>query len=342
MMSSIIWAKKLRLLIWLSMLTATTAGARQIPAAAIIPGLSNLLGSNKDEENSKTKEAHDSQSMLSRHQQEGLRKLPPPPPPPRNRGHDDVTGARLANTKDNPDEGDTKAMDRNESFPDYPPHPQFWAPGPFETYGGLPPPPPVWMDPSTGWGVDQSAGDTHQLLQQAMARESRLLMEIENLTCAIASYRQRDDLHMRQLDVLTERVVDTEATAARERNEIIELRTNCTDLGRTIAILKDEVEEWAQKCGNLTLQHDQDEEKLQEMKALVKERTREVEDLAAIIETSRIEQELALDGWTKKKQRGFFAWLFGMVSPENDAQDRLKVREQRFFASIAFPKIELI
>ena len=85
--------------------------------------------------------------------------------------------------------------------------------------------------------------------------------------------------------------MDAEAAAAAERNELMEHRANCTELGRTIAVLKDELQEWKMKCATLQEQHERDEEKVKEIKETLKERDYEVEELAASIETARLTTE---------------------------------------------------
>ncbi|KAI2489462.1 hypothetical protein MHU86_25122 [Fragilaria crotonensis] len=133
---------------------------------------------------------------------------------------------------------------------------------------------------------------------------SGLLTELENATTLLAAYWQRDDLHMRQLDVLTERVMEAEAAAAAERNSVLEYQANCTELGRTVALLQDEIEEWTNKCRNLTLQNEKDAARMEKMKDELKERNR------------------------KKKKRGFFAWLFGINSREEEDEDKLQSAQE--------------
>jgi hypothetical protein len=48
---------------------------------------------------------------------------------------------------------------------------------------------------------------------------------------------QREELHVRQLDVWTERVMDVEAAAAQDKS-CCEKYQNCTALGQQVAILE--------------------------------------------------------------------------------------------------------
>ena len=212
-------------------------------------------------------------------------------------------------------------------------HPsQFGTSRPFEAPGGHPPPPPGWFGPPQHWNhhspSEWQQPSIHQELEAFIAREAALLAELQNVTSKMASYEQRDDLHMRQLDVLTERVMDAEAAAASERNLLVECQANCTELGRTIAQMQDQMEEWSIRCQNLTLQHEEDTERLTNMKVELKERNREVEDLATMIETARLDTERErhlVERNSRKKKRGFFAWLFGIHSREEEDEDKLQV-----------------
>lgn len=153
--------------------------------------------------------------------------------------------------------------------------------------------------------------------------------QIQNLTASLQTFEQREDLHVRQLDVLTERVMDAEAATAAERNELMEKRANCTELGRTIAVMQDELEEWKTRCASLQEQHEADEEKVKDIQATLKERDFEVEELAASIETARLttERENYYAERITRKKRGFFAWLFGIGRDDSDDdEERLQVR----------------
>ena len=58
----------------------------------------------------------------------------------------------------------------------------------------------------------------HAELQNYLAREGDLVAQLDNLTATLVIMEQREDLHMIQLDVLTERVMDVEAQAAQDRS----------------------------------------------------------------------------------------------------------------------------
>lgn len=202
----------------------------------------------------------------------------------------------------------------------------------------MPPPDPAWTPPPQDWHQQQSFYpqegediDDFQRLQrgldEALTRESELLGHVQNLTSAIATFQQREDLHVRQLDVLTERVMDAEAQTASEQNALLEYQANCTELGHALAVLQDEIKEWENKCANLTARHLSDEAKLTEMMAQVKARNAEVEQFATIVEKSRLADErdrYVAERMRKKKQRGFFAWLFGIGDGVDGEEERLQ------------------
>ena len=174
--------------------------------------------------------------------------------------------------------------------------------------------------------------DDIQILQREIddriAHEQELINQIQNMTASLAIFQQREDLHVRQLDVLTERVMDAEAETASERNELVEYRANCTALGRTVALLQDELEEWKSQCETLREQHEVDEERVRDIQETLKERDFEVEQLASSIEAARLSNERAryLADRKQKKSRGFFSWLFGFGRDESDDdEERLQV-----------------
>jgi hypothetical protein len=78
-----------------------------------------------------------------------------------------------------------------------------------------PPPEAEWAPRPQNWQPQQSFypqegeefTDFQQIrraLDDTLARESELIGRVQNLTLSIATFQQREDLHTRQLDVLTE------------------------------------------------------------------------------------------------------------------------------------------
>lgn len=323
--------------------------ARRIapPAAAILPGLGNIFGSDDEERKGSPPLPPPKASQQQQQRAVAPPRRPPPPPPRKDKQKVDKT------TSSNPQEGeesDDSAVLAEETAQDdastrqKPPPPpprqedqqqqETWA----DPYSNIPYVQQPWGTPpqqaSGGlWGTlppeqqQQQYGDWQQHYyppdqhyEEFLSREHELMSQIQNLTASLQTFEQREDLHIRQLDVLTERVMDAEALAAAERNELMEKRANCTELGRTIALLNDELDEWKSKCSSLQEQHDLDEEKVKEIQLTLKERDREVEELAASIETARLttERENYFADRRKRKKRGFFAWLFGIGRDDSD------------------------
>lgn len=307
---------KLGKIVSLLLLCLTLVATRRLPTATILPfGRGN---------NDKEKRESPPESFESRKDPHDRQNRPPPPPPPPLQAGNGVE----ANEEKLSDTGQFQN-------PEHPP--QFWAPEPFQPYGGDPPP-QGWMGPPSDWSQHQQSQWGQQTnmdncnnadMEAFLVREAALLTELENTTALLSAYAQRDDLHMRQLDVLTERVMDVEAAAAKDRNLSIEFQANCTELGRTVALLQDEIEEWTSRCRNLTTQNERGADRLAKVKAELKERNREVEDLATMIESARLDSErdrYLVERNSRKKKRGFFAWLFGISSREEDDEEKLQVR----------------
>ena len=179
------------------------------------------------------------------------------------------------------------------------------------------------QDPYAGRMNDDDLIRARQELDDALMRESELLREVQNLTSSVHSYEQREDLHLRQLDVLTETVLHTEAELAAERNAAEEFRANCTELGRSMELMQEEMEEWKDMCANLTALHEADSDRIQDLKQGLRERTTELENLAMTVEKARLEDEhdRYLEERHYRKRRGFFAWLFGYGRDDDDGDD---------------------
>lgn len=350
------WAARQPLLLLAVILAGACRAHRIIPVAAIIPGLGGLFGSDEKES--------DRQMPPPRSGQDYPQQRPPkrPPPPPPRSGQQQKTEQENA-SQGNPQSGDASVeTEEHQTQQKQPPPPpprqvqqqqeqqrlleeqqneeQIWDPYnqfsglPPPGWGGLPAPDGTWgMPPPQGDWMQQAEMDGFQNMQREIedriARELDLWNEIHNLTASLATSEQREDLHMRQLDMLTERVMETEAAAASERNELMELRANCTEMGRAIAVLQDEVEEWKNRCTTLHEQRDQDKERFKEVQETLKARDFEVEELASSIEKSRLgkEREKYLSDRRKKKKGGFFSWLFGVGRDDtDDDEEQLQVR----------------
>lgn len=160
-------------------------------------------------------------------------------------------------------------------------------------------------------------------LQLSLQRQQELLQQAQNLTGMILLLEQREELHLRQLDVLTERVLQVENSAAHERNLVVEYQANCTALLLQVQSLEGNVEQWRWRCQELVNQTQQDAKELATLKKEKKAALLEAEDLAALIEKHRLSDTEGDDVYasSKRKNRGFLAWLFGWGSEAREDKD---------------------
>ena len=162
-------------------------------------------------------------------------------------------------------------------------------------------------------------------LDQSLARESDLINQLDNLTAAIVMMEQREELHIRQLDVLTERIMDIEAQSAEDRNALTEYEANCTALALASATLQDEVDEWQKRCADLSECSEKDQEKLSELKRLIKEKEREAEEIAIAIENVRLSEkrrEASLSR-RKAKKKTLLGWFLSFFISEKDDYEEM-------------------
>jgi chromosome segregation ATPase len=162
-------------------------------------------------------------------------------------------------------------------------------------------------------------------LDESLQREQHLFMELQNLTHFSDALQQREALHMHQLDVLTERIVDVENSAAHAHNQVLELSANCTELARQLAKSNAQVDEYRTRCEDLISIRKNDTARVAELQQKVKHANRKAQDLAAMIERHRLNAEkqkkIAITAKKKKKQRNFLAWMLGLYSDDEDDED---------------------
>lgn len=165
-----------------------------------------------------------------------------------------------------------------------------------------------------------------QDLDVAYQLQQQLVDELHNVTAISAELQQREKLHMHQLDVLTERVMEVETVAARDRNRLVEYQVNCTELSLQLKQQQTVVDECRTKCNELVELRAEDEVKIRELKKKVKAASREAEELAAMIERHRLLDEGSSQ---QKKKPGFFAWLFGFggTGAADDQDDYREMHE---------------
>lgn len=166
------------------------------------------------------------------------------------------------------------------------------------SYQMAPPPQQEWYPPppmdQQGWQQQGSYYDPAFLqaeLDQSLAREDNFIMQLDNLTAAVAVMEQREELHLRQLDVLTERIMDIEAQAAEERNKLSEFEANCTAYAMATESLKEDNEEWQRRCSELMERQANDTATITELKRAIKEKQAEAEEIAIAIENVRLAEK---------------------------------------------------
>jgi hypothetical protein len=196
------------------------------------------------------------------------------------------------------------------------PPPQGWMAPPPPMEQGNWGPPPAYYDPYENGNPMYMHGE----LDQSLARENDLIIQLDNLTDAIVMMEQREDLHIRQLDVLTERIMDIEAQAAEDRNQLSEYEVNCTALGLEIATVQDEAEDWQKRCAEFSESHGKDQEKISELKILIKEKEIEVEDIAVAIENIRLAEKRREASQSRRglMKKSLLARFFGLFFSEKE------------------------
>jgi hypothetical protein len=309
----------------------------QVEARIFLPATILPFGRGNNDEKVKKDPLKVSSEENSAKYEDMLKKLPPPPPPPE--------GNEFSTDDPHPNHGTLERTNLHEQEPPPPPPPpqNHWISRSIHQSMGVSQDSQGWIANSVDWNHQSMSNEWPQPqqnhyqqpypimnheIESLFEREAFLLQELQNATASIAAYAQRDELHMCQLDVLTERVIAAEASAAAERNSLLEYKVNCTELSQTVAKLQDDLEDWAIQCRNLTQQHEEDLACIQKLKLELKERNREVENLATTIETARLESErdrYIVERKGRKKKRGFFAWLFGMSSKEDEDEDKMQV-----------------
>ena len=331
-------------LVWLVLATfclTTTDGAIFDSPAAIF---GNIIGSKVWEEESKAV-ANDPR-RLPPVGQAPYRQVPPPPgsnnpqtyPPPRpppppkdsTRHTNSIQQAPVNRTRQGVNRED-RQQQRGwpppppfyGSGPPLPPGAQFNMMGPPQQQQQQQQPPPPWQQQQQ----QQPQFFQQRDLDQALARQHDLQIRLHNASSTITAMTQREELHIRQLDVLTERVMQVEAAAAQERNLLLESQANCTDLAQQLQLTQQEVDEWRNRCSEFVERHREMEQELSVVKKKLKNTSIKAEDLAAMIERHRLEEDRGTyRRKVKKKKTGFFAWLFGYHDRDDD-EDLSEMRD---------------
>lgn len=207
--------------------------------------------------------------------------------------------------------------------------PQRWMGPPPTEYNQWEGPDPTFQ----GWQAPQYYGDQSMYLQdeldESLAHETELVLQLDNLTASVTVMEQREELHVRQLDVLTERIMDVEGQAAADRNSLIEYEANCTALGSSIATLQEELEDWQRKCAEFSEISELNEQNMSDLKRTIKAKQSEAEDLAIAIESLRLAEKVKEESNSRRKRKntGLFSWLVSWFVSISDDEYQEFTRE---------------
>jgi len=167
-------------------------------------------------------------------------------------------------------------------------------------------------------------------LDESTLREMTLTHQIHNLSSHITTLTSESDLLVSRVDVLTERLADSDANFHYVHNRNIELDANCTELQSIITKLEHEIKDHEATSTQLTDEKSKDASIIQELRNELRKVTDELESLACLVETSRFENEKIkyLDDLDKKKKKrkkkkkkSFWMWLFGFGDGGHDSDE---------------------
>ena len=169
-------------------------------------------------------------------------------------------------------------------------------------------------------------------LEALTAREAELLYQVSNLTASRDTAQDAASGRLHTIDVLTERISETEARAASESNAALELRANCTKLAKTVQQLQEEASAREERCAILEEQKVCDDNLVKELRNEIRKKQSELEDLACAIEEDRVdaERERYLEEIRqRRKKRGFFGAIFGALFGKgyDEEEERAKAQE---------------
>lgn len=171
-------------------------------------------------------------------------------------------------------------------------------------------------------------------LDESTLREMTLTHQIHNLSSHITTLTSESELLVSRVDVLTERLADSEANFHYVHNRNIELDANCTELQSVITKLQSDIKDHEATSNQLTDEKSKDASIIQELRNELRKVTDELESLACLVETSRFENEKTkyLDDLDKKKKKrkkkkkSFWMWLFGFGDSKLDDEDAITIK----------------
>jgi uncharacterized phage infection (PIP) family protein YhgE len=232
--------------------------------------------------------------------------LPPPPPPPplsKEVSPPQQQQQQQQQWKDRP----ITPVPQHPKQQQQHPNPNY---NPYTAANNYPPynPPPAYIDPATYQNLLYE-------LDESTLREMTLTHQLHNLSSYVDSLNSESENLVLRVDVLTERLADTNANFNYVHNRNLELQQNCTQLAETVETLKEEIAGYDGKISSMEDEKSESEKILVELRGELRRVTDELEQLACLVETERFETEKneflrdfkRKQGSKRRKKKGFWA-----------------------------------
>lgn len=192
---------------------------------------------------------------------------PPPPPPPLQR--------QQANNHQQQNVGSIKQP---------PPHQKQQLPQNYNSYNSnYPPynPPSSYIDPSAYQNLLYE-------LDESTLREMTLTHQLHNISAYVDTLTSESENLIMRIDVLTERLADTNANFNFVHNRNLELEKNCTQLTAIVDSLSEEITGYESKITGMDEDKVESEKMLGELRSELRKVTDELEKLACLVEVRRV------------------------------------------------------
>ena len=240
---------------------------------------------------------------------------PPPPPPPPAEGVGTST-AQDPSGYQNTMGGYGWAQMNNQMMP----------PQGYGHYGQYPPQ-QLAADPNTYQNLLAE-------LDESTLREMTLTHQLQNLTSLVSSMSAESDAMMNQVDALTEQLADSRSDFHFVHNRNLELDKNCSSLAGRIESLQEELAGREVSMSAVLESKAEDERAIAQLRVELRSATDELERLACLVETDRLEGEnksFMSDFRNKqvsKRKKGFWAWLFRLDAEPTKEELRMEEEER--------------
>ena len=171
-------------------------------------------------------------------------------------------------------------------------------------------------------------------LDESTLREMTLTHQLQNLTSFVSSMSAETDALMNQVDSLTEQLADSRSDFHFVHNRNLELDKNCSSLAGRIESLQDELAGREGSVSAILESKAEDERAIAQLRIELRSATDELERLACLVETDRLEGEsksFMSDFRSKqvsKRKKGFFAWLFRLDAEPTREELRMEEEER--------------